>query len=567
LSDKESLRAALLHAAIVPKEKEYNLARLLAMAEEAARQGARLIVTPELALSGYSFSSRAEMAPLAETVPGPATERFSEMARRHEVYLVFGLAERDSVTGLLYNAAVLIGPEGKILGRARKLAPAFRENLWAIRSNLPVLVAETAYGRMGVLICADAFWYHPARLAALRGARLLVVLANWPPHCHPPANFWRARALENGCYLLACNRTGTDGSLDCTQARSYLIGPEGAVFAEFEAPEGGIFYVSLPLEEGKIPPAAGNSRLARRRPGFYRDAALDPYSSFDPEALLGLPQARPLGVAVVQFRPFPSRPTANRQRMARWLERAVEAAAQRGIKLDLVVFPELATTGPLAIREEAAALAEPVPGPTADLLGAKAREKNLWVVWGMAERAQGRLFSSAVAAGPNGERAKYRKIHLSALDRGWATPGEEEWVLVDLAGARAGLLLGTDLWFPESSESLAKRGADLLAVPALWSEEEAFFLWEVRAVEHQVHLAVANQWGGKDGCRAAGNSLLLAYHRLPERREKRQAPAFGDAVELAVVDPQATRMKRFLEGVDYRALLIPSEADCLNSNN
>ncbi|MCR4420706.1 MAG: carbon-nitrogen hydrolase family protein [Clostridia bacterium] len=554
------LRAALLHAVLVRGDKERNLENLLSLAEAAARRGARLIVTPELALSGYSLFARAEMEPLAETVPGPATERFCELARGYGAYVVLGLAECDAASGLLYNSAVVIGPEGRILGKARKLAPAYRENLWSVRGNLPVLVTDTAYGRIGVLICADTFWYQPARLAALRGARLLVVPANWPSHSHPPEPFWRARALENGCYLLACNRSGVDGGLDCRWARSYLIGPDGSALDEFAAPEGGILYVTVPLAAGKIKSAPAEERLARRRPRFYRDAALDPYYGLDPGALLGLPEARPLAVAAVQFRPHPGDSSAARLEMARSVDRAAQEASRKGLELDLVVFPELAPTGPPASRDEAAILAEPVPGPGTELLGARAREHNLWVVWGVAERSPEGLFSTVVAQGPAGERVTYRKLHLSVADLSWASPGGEEFPVLDLPGARLGLLAGTDLWFPESTESLAKRGVDLVAVPAFWTEEETRFLWEARAVEHQVHLVVANQWGGEAGSGPAGRSLILAYHLYPERRQKYEAPAAGRALELAVLDPQATRAKRFLPGVDYAELLSLREA-------
>ncbi|NPV28074.1 MAG: carbon-nitrogen hydrolase family protein [Firmicutes bacterium] len=558
---KEEVKAALIHAAVAWKDKERNLKKLLALTEEAARQGAKIIVSPELALSGYSFHSRSEIAPLAETIPGPATEHFSELARRYGVYLAFGLPERDLKTGLLYNAAVFIGPQGEILGRARKLAPAFKENLWSARGNLPVLVRETAYGKVGVIICADAYWYKPARLAALKRARLLLVLANWPPHCHPPENFWRARALENGIYLLACNRTGTDRNMDCTQARSYLIDPAGSIVQEFRADEDAVFYTAIPLEGRTFPSAPAQERLFARCPELYLDVALDPFSSLEPEMLLGLPAPQPFTVAAIQFRPLPLRPAENRQIMASLLDRACEAAEERRLKLDLAVLPELATTGALKGREEASQGAEAIPGPTAELLARKAQEKHLYVVWGMAERDGESLFNTAVLAGPAGLLGKYRKVHLSPLDAAWARAGGNEFLSFDLPCARVGVLLGSDLLFPESAESLAKRGADILCVPAFWTAKETLFLWEARAAEQQLHLVVANQWGGEGSCWAVGESLIFSYARHPEKRQKIAAPGAGDEFKILLLSPLAARQKRFLEMVDYELLL--SKDDCL----
>src|SRR5690242_7787552 len=85
--------------------KAGNMARLCALVAEAAGAGARVIVMPEMAVTGYCFRDRAEIAPLVETVPGPATEAFGAIARRHGCYVAVGLAERDPASDLYYNTA------------------------------------------------------------------------------------------------------------------------------------------------------------------------------------------------------------------------------------------------------------------------------------------------------------------------------------------------------------------------------------------------------------------------------------------------------------------------------
>src|SRR5579863_5479543 len=99
-------------------DKEHNLARILAGIAEAAREGAKLVIFPECALTGYGFKSREEAWPVAETVPGPSTEAIAQAARRFDCTVVVGLLERDG--DRLYNAAAVISPKG-ILGTHRKV--------------------------------------------------------------------------------------------------------------------------------------------------------------------------------------------------------------------------------------------------------------------------------------------------------------------------------------------------------------------------------------------------------------------------------------------------------------
>jgi predicted amidohydrolase len=553
------VKVALIHAAVAWRDKEGNVEKLLALNEEAAINGAKIIVNPELAISGYSFSSRSEIASQAETIPGPVTERFAELARRHQAYIALGMPEYDQNTGVYYNAAAFIGPQGEVLGRARKFVPVYNENLWAAKGNLPVLVCDTAYGKVGVIVCADVYWYRLSRQAALRGAGLLLVLTNWPPQCHPPQRHLKARALENGCYLLASNRTGTDKSMDCTQARSYVINGEGSIVNQLQSAEDGICYGAVPLRNGKFITALMQRRLAARQPKFYTDISLDAYSYSDAGVLLQLPAPKPLGAAALQFRASSLQPEENRRKMLSLLEQALQRAEKSKCELNLAVFPELSTTGLITSREEAAQVAEEIPGPAVDLIAEKAREKKVYIVWGTAERDKGLFYNTAVLIGPEGLLGKYRKIHLTDLDRKWARPGENGFFSCDLPCARVGLLLGRDLFFPESAECLAKRGVDLLCVPSFCTAEENLFLGDTRATEQQLHLVMANQWGEDGDCDAVGGSAVYSYSRQPEKSRTLLAGDEGDEVLALPLDPLLTRQKKFLEAADYDLLLMKND--------
>lgn len=119
----EGLKVVLVHAAVHWGDKKKNIARLLALNEKAAGAGARIILNTELATSGYAFKSRADIAPLTETIPGPTTRAFGQISKKYGCYICIGLPEVDRKTDVFYNAAALIGPAGRVVGKCRKVAP------------------------------------------------------------------------------------------------------------------------------------------------------------------------------------------------------------------------------------------------------------------------------------------------------------------------------------------------------------------------------------------------------------------------------------------------------------
>ena len=128
--------------------KERNTEQLLTLVERAAGMGARLIVTPEMGITGYCWFDRAEVQPFVETVPGNVTDRFAELARRHECYIVIGLPEVDPQTNLDYNSAVLIGSKG-VIGKHRKTHPYISEPKWSrpVTSDIRCSILRSAASR------------------------------------------------------------------------------------------------------------------------------------------------------------------------------------------------------------------------------------------------------------------------------------------------------------------------------------------------------------------------------------------------------------------------------------
>jgi N-carbamoylputrescine amidase len=192
-----------------------NVAKSLTMIETAAGQGAQVIVLPELANSGYVFSSRAEAFALAEPVPdGPTTTAWIAAAARHAVTLVAGIAERSG--DRLYNSAVVIGPSGYI-GTFRKVHLWNEENLYFEPGDLGFPVFDTPFGRIGVMICYDGWFPEGYRLLALQGADLVCIPTNWvpipgqDPKREAMANILcMAAAHCNSVVVAAADRVGTE---------------------------------------------------------------------------------------------------------------------------------------------------------------------------------------------------------------------------------------------------------------------------------------------------------------------------------------------------------------------
>ena len=161
--------------------------------EEAAGKKADLVVLPET-LTYFGLGKN--YAECAEPIPGPSTEYFGAMARKHDLYVVAGLLEKDR--HLVYNVAVLLGPDGKVLGKYRKTCLPRSEISGGITPGKDYPVFETRFGKLGMMVCYDGFFPEVARQLSMRGAEVIA----WPVWgCNPMLA--SARACENHVYLVS----------------------------------------------------------------------------------------------------------------------------------------------------------------------------------------------------------------------------------------------------------------------------------------------------------------------------------------------------------------------------
>jgi len=256
--------------------KTENVERSIGYIEEAARNGAALVVLPELANTGYAFETRDEAFALAEALPGGDTvRRWAATAERLGVSLVAGIAERDGQR--LYNSAVMIGPSG-LVGVYRKLHLWARENVFFEPGNLGVPVFATALSGVAIAICYDGWFPEVFRAAAAQGADIVCVPTNWVPMPGQPRDrpamattLSMAAAHCNGLMLACANRIGTERGQPFI-GQSVIVGGDGWPLAG-PAPcdEDTILYAPFDLERIRAERAlnAFNHVLRDRRPDAY----------------------------------------------------------------------------------------------------------------------------------------------------------------------------------------------------------------------------------------------------------------------------------------------------------
>lgn len=192
-----------------------NVSAGLALINEAADQGADLIVLPELSDSGYVFETRQEAYSLSGTAQSSAALlAWATVAKARGLHIVGGFCERDG--NALYNSAAVIGPDG-LVGVYRKTHLWGAENLFFERGNLGFPVFTTPIGRIAALICYDGWFPEAWRLCALKGADIVCMPTNWVPMPSQPDNLpsmsnilCMAAAHSNSMFVAAACRTGVE---------------------------------------------------------------------------------------------------------------------------------------------------------------------------------------------------------------------------------------------------------------------------------------------------------------------------------------------------------------------
>jgi N-carbamoylputrescine amidase len=266
-----------------------NLALIEARVRSAAAAGARLVLLQELHNGPY-FCQRENVDEfdLAETIPGPSTQRLGQLAAASGVVLVASLFERRA-PGLFHNTAVVFEADGRLIGRYRKMHipddPGYYEKFYFTPGDLGFNPIDTSVGRLGVLVCWDQWYPEAARLMALAGAELLLypTAIGWDPGDRQEERdrqreAWitvqRGHAIANGLPVLACNRVGFEADPDGIGrgaqfwGSSFVAGPQGEFIARASDHEPELLIASIDR---------ARTDSVRRIWPFLRDRRIDAY--------------------------------------------------------------------------------------------------------------------------------------------------------------------------------------------------------------------------------------------------------------------------------------------------
>lgn len=266
-----------------------NIAKLQDNIRKAAAMGAELVVLQELH-NGLYFcqTENTQLFDQAESIPGPSTDSFGQLAKELGIVLVLSLFERRA-SGLYHNTAVVLEKDGTIAGKYRKMHipddPAYYEKFYFTPGDLGFEPINTSVGRLGVLVCWDQWYPEAARLMAMRGAELLI---------YPTAIGWessdteeekqrqlgawitiqRGHAVANGLPVVTVNRTGHEPDPSGQTAgiqfwgNSFVAGPQGEMLTEFPNHEEEVRVVEIDKTR---------SENVRRWWPFFRDRRIDAF--------------------------------------------------------------------------------------------------------------------------------------------------------------------------------------------------------------------------------------------------------------------------------------------------
>lgn len=256
---KEKFKIALAQISCKPGDKKGNLAKFEQAAKKAAKQGADLLVLPEMSLTGYVV--RDQIYELAERIPGPSTNLAEKISRETGVHMIFGMPELSpKAQATVHNTAVLVSPKG-LVGKYHKMYlpthSMFEEKRY-FRPGYRTSVLDTDLGKIGLVICYDLYFPEVTRLTRLEGAQLIVCISASPA---VRQNFFEtlasARAIENTAFLAFVNLTGVEDGLQFWGG-SRLIGPNGRVLVQAKYDEedfriGEVDYADIRSIEAFVP--------------------------------------------------------------------------------------------------------------------------------------------------------------------------------------------------------------------------------------------------------------------------------------------------------------------------
>ena len=495
-------KIALIHFNPELRNIDANIQRLNTYVEEAFRNGAKIVVAPELSTSGYSITLDQVMSRLGLNSPFTSLGKIRNLAIKHRGYVFLGLGEIQR-PDKAFNSVVVFGPRGLITtGRKRGIAT------WNTRGDVPFSVIQTPFGDLGTIICSDSYLPDWIRILTLEGADIILSPANWWGG-FGQEEIWQTRARENGIWMVIANRWGSEiddrfnppYTYNMNDAPSDVIKPDGTIALSYRAeqhspPANKILYYTVQIPAHRIGNATNPTyTVVQRRPEAYQGIA---NSYYRPDMGNQTPPNLP-PVGVTRVGAFAYTPSdnfevnlANVQRL--WSMKPAEVVVLPGLGITQKPIesykPEWANVSPLNELQKF------VDKQGILLLATTVREK-------FERRKPSR--ESVLVIQPKTPAQLFGQIH----DTGFVSGTRLSPTLLNLPHARVAVLTGLDALFPELSTHLVKEGVDLVLISSnvndksfgtklqrsiIWNKNALIQAWKT-STNHGFHLAASDSGG------------------------------------------------------------------------
>lgn len=443
-----------------------NIIRLAQAVEKAAEEGVNYAVFPETAVCGYLFSDFTELKPYLDTIPGKTTEAILGILSRTGMYVSVGIAELDTDTGLAYNSAVLMGPEG-IIGKYRKIGLNSQDQKVFAPGNTGVNVFDTPIGRIALLICYDDTYWQYARLAALNNAQIIgwhSVSDRMMPDAtkeemlgdHSTIAHVQHMSALNGVWVICATRSGIETN-PITHGQLYYNGgssiwsPTGHKVAqspvlspqELEPGLNNIITAVIDLEESD---KQRTIKIAKRRPELYHPTLALHRSPTDVNATKEISK-----ITIIA---------------AQWDKELSHIDSVKVSKDELLVLPEFSALPYTNDINTLLKFSEKQGGSFEKKLSQASLDGKGYIVGSYPEIDNDKLYHTIILSGPDGNiLGRYRVTHLNDRDKKWATAGSDIGVVTTPIG-RIALAAGYELEIPELGGLYGTLRADIICAPS-----------------------------------------------------------------------------------------------------
>ncbi len=539
---KSRFRAAVVQTLAALGDLEHNIGLLQQYTKEAVQQGAELVVFPECMNTGYLFDSLEHCRALAEPLTGSYVSAMQQLCLEYGIHLASGMTELDPDSGQVFNSGILLDDQGQVAIHYQKQFLATHDQNWFEVGVKGSPVADTALGRLGLLICFDGRIPEIARCLTLQGAEVIVDMANF--FKLDQADLWGpARAYENGIWLVAATKSGVERSI-YYPGGSMIVAPSGQVMVRIPDDTHAVATTEIDCRASAQKTWHGlGDKVQDRRPGSYT-TLVKPFA----ETRLAAWLTQPLipDQATVKIAAIQSHATSKTGSWGETLQQ-LEHAAKLGIQL--MVLPAHCTHSTWTLTAADAEAQADRTDSYQEQVSAIAVKYGCMIVLPLVQRIASQLMYTAVLIGATGSViGQYQQVHLDPESRDWAKPGNM-LSIVETELGRVGILLGYDGLFPEAARVLALEGADIITWSCAWQHQfERELLSVPKAEDNRVYVVCAN----RHDCPYPGGSVVIPPTGFPHWDVNVSAPVnrIPGAVMPMYANLALSRQKRIIPNVD-----------------